>query len=227
MMPENYQPPTLTVDNVIFQLIDNRLYVLLGTITSHPFYGEWALPGGFCSKDETTREAVDRVLSTKAGVQPERFGHIEQLYAFDVIVQDERGHVVSITYLGLGKNITPTVKNGAPCSTFHAYTDLPFIAYDQRPMIDFGVQRLKSLLETTNVMALLLPENFTLATLQAAYESVFQKKFDKPNFRKRFLSYDILQATEKFDTSRPHRPARFYQFKHQDLQPIYHKFADS
>ncbi len=42
-----YVPPILTVDSVIFQLIDNTLHVLLIQRTNEPFVGAWALPGGY------------------------------------------------------------------------------------------------------------------------------------------------------------------------------------
>lgn len=225
MLPENYQPPTLTVDNVIFQLIDSELHVLLGIVTSDPFRGEWALPGGFCSNHETTRQAVDRILTTKAGIDTGKLGMVEQLYAFDAINEDERGHTFSIAYLGLGKDMVPRIEDGVPCSVFTPVKKLPPIAYDQGSIIDHGLSRLQAQLETTNVMVTLMPELFTLAKLQEAYESIFGRSFNKPNFRKRLLSYNILEATDQKEADGAHRPARIYRFRDTKVMPVNHHFT--
>ena len=58
-----YAPPTLTVDAVIFQVNNNTLEVLLLKRPNEPFKGEWALPGGYNAKGETTTDALERVVS--------------------------------------------------------------------------------------------------------------------------------------------------------------------
>lgn len=44
---KTYTPPIVTVDAVIFQLIENRLFVLLIERANEPFKGKLALPGGY------------------------------------------------------------------------------------------------------------------------------------------------------------------------------------
>src|ERR671930_62620 len=95
-----YTPPTVTVDGVIFQLIDGELSLLLIKRAREPFKGSWALPGGYNNAGETTQEALDRVLAYKAGVRLSQLDLVEQLYTFDTVARDPRGHAVSITYLG-------------------------------------------------------------------------------------------------------------------------------
>ena len=71
------------------------------------FKGEWALPGGYNAKGETTTDALERVVFQKTGVKiKDDLRYIEQLYTFDTINRDPRGHAVSVTYMGCGRNIT-------------------------------------------------------------------------------------------------------------------------
>ena len=67
-----YVPPILTVDSVIFQLIDNELSVLLIERSQEPFLGALALPGGYNAAGETTRDAMERVLLAKGGIKCNR-----------------------------------------------------------------------------------------------------------------------------------------------------------
>ena len=45
--PERFPRPAVTVDIVVFTLLDATLEVLLVKRGEHPFKGKWALPGGF------------------------------------------------------------------------------------------------------------------------------------------------------------------------------------
>src|ERR1700704_4260492 len=101
-----YEAPTLTVDAVLLQLINDRLYVLLVRRKREPFVGTWALPGVYNPRGETTHEAFARAIRAKAGIES-KLGLVTQLYASDSIARDPPGHAISIVYLGLGRNLAP------------------------------------------------------------------------------------------------------------------------
>ena len=76
---------------------------------NEPFKGEWALPGGYNAKGETTTDALERVVFQKTGIKiKDDLRYIEQLYTFGYGFKsvDPRGHAVSVTYMGCGRNIT-------------------------------------------------------------------------------------------------------------------------
>ena len=52
----------------------------------------------------------------------------------------------------------------------------------------------------------------TLSDLQAVYESIFGRSFDKRNFRRRMLSQKIIRATGRSVSRGAHRPAELYEF---------------
>jgi hypothetical protein len=90
--------------------------------------------------------------------------------------------------------------------------DLPDLAFDNSEVIDYAVTRLRTKLEYTNVAYSLMPETFTLSDLQAVYETIFDRAFDKRNFRRRMLSQGIIRATGKTFSRGAHRPAELYEF---------------
>jgi 8-oxo-dGTP diphosphatase len=219
-----YIAPTLVVDSVIFQLIDDALMVLLIKRTQEPFLGAWALPGGYNPAGETTKEAMARILKTKAGVSWDNMGFTEQLYTFDTVARDPRGHAVSVTYLGLGKNIVPEESKTTQQPGFFPVNDLPELAYDHKDIIHYAHERLQAKITYTNAVFALLPEFFTLSQLQAAYEAIFCHELDKRNFRKKFLSLDLVRATDEYWREGAHRPARLYKFNQQKLETLSRSF---
>jgi 8-oxo-dGTP diphosphatase len=224
MYTETYVPPTLSVDNIIFQLQDDGLTVLLIRRASEPFEGHWALPGGYVAAGETTTDGMNRVLWAKAGVSTDDLGIIEQLYTFDTVARDPRGHAVSVTYMGLGRNLEPKPGASTQNPQFFPVTDLPGLAYDHRDIINYALDRLRSKITYTNAILALLPPLFTLTQLQTAYEAVLGRPLDKRNFRKKFLSLELIQETDELYKEGAHRPARLYKFRSTQLQYLERSF---
>lgn len=219
-----YKAPILTVDSVILQLIDNQLNVLLIQRAQEPFKSEWALPGGYNPAGETTQQAMKRILLKKTGLKTSDLSLVEQLYTFDTVARDPRGHAVSVTYMGLGKDLTLSKDKALQSPKFFPLTKLPKLAYDHEHIIDYAKQRLASKVTYTNAIFALLPRMFTLTELQVAYEAVMNQKFDKRNFRKKFLSLDLIKPTDKHHLEGAHRPALLYSFKQQKLQVLSRSF---
>lgn len=220
----NYVPPILTMDSVIFQLISGVLHVLLIRRSAEPFKDTWALPGGYIATGETTTEAMRRVLQAKAGINRDDLQYVEQLYTFDTVARDPRGHAVSVTYMGLGIDLEPSTTKTTQHPQFFSVDHLPELAYDHADIIAYAHERLRSKLTYTNAIYGLLPQTFTLTELQAAYEAVFGREFDKRNFRKKFLSLDLITETGKLRQQGAHRPARLYRFVQPGLQALERSF---
>lgn len=220
-----YVGPSVSVDSVVFQLIDNELAVLLIQRAREPFKSMWALPGGYNPAGETTHEAMARILKAKAGLEKSNLGYVEQLYTFDTVARDPRGHCLSVTYLGLGTNLTPKSSPTTQHPQFFPVNSLPEnLAYDHDEIIHYAHKRLKTKISNTNVIYGLLPKLFTLSQLQAAYEAVLGKTLDKRNFRKKFLSFRMMQPTNEYHIEGAHRPAKLYKFNKQSLETLSQSF---
>lgn len=219
-----YKPPIITVDSVIFQLDSDELSVLLIRRGQEPFKGMYALPGGYNPEGETTHDAMARVLKDKAGVRIKNLRLIEQLYTFDTVARDPRGHAVSVTYMGLSKDIAPESGKSTQNPQFFPVTNLPQLAYDHKKIIAYAHERLQNKITYTNAVFALLDPLFTLSQLQQAYEAIFCRPLDKRNFRKKFLSLDLIQATNEYFREGAHRPARLYKFNKQSLEMLERSF---
>ena len=224
-MAYEYKAPTLTVDMVIFRIIDGKLNVLLIQRANKPFKGEWALPGGYNAAGDTTLEAMDRVLSAKVGVHPSDVTHVEQLYTFDTVARDPRGPAVSVSYMGLTNKLEPKVAEATHNPHYFPLDTLPHLAYDHAEIVEYAVKRLQAKITYASAVYALLPKTFTLTQLQHAYEAILGRPLDKRNFRKKFLSFDLLKPTDKYFQDGAHRPALLYQFKQQKLQPLQRDFS--
>ena len=218
-----YTAPTLTVDLVLFRLQDSNLEVLLSKRANEPFKGDWALPGGYCAEGQTTLEALTAVTKRKVGIDIDtQLSYIEQLYTFDTVARDPRGHAVSVTYLACGRDIE--LKNAEQASEWHTVNQLPSLAYDHEKIIFYARERLAAKLSYTNAAMGLLDKKFTLSQLQTAYEAVLGREIDKRNFRKKFLSLNLIHETPDTWRDGAHRPAKLYAFNNQSLEVLPRSF---
>lgn len=217
---QDYIPPTVTLDAVVFRLNAGKLEVLLINRANDPYKNSLALPGSYISKGETSLEAFNRTLQNKAGVDSAQLGHIEQLFTFDTVARDPRGHAISISYLGLSHDIATNNGQKTEKPSFEPIAKLPSLAFDHYKIVDFALERLRSKLSYTNIMFALLPATFSLTTLQQSYEAVLGRRLDKRNFRKKILSYDMISETGANTVGVAHRPAKLYQFKQTKLESL-------
>lgn len=188
-----------------------------------PFKGSWALPGGYNPAGETTKEALRNIVNRKAGTDVlKNLRYIEQLYTFDTVARDPRGHAVSVTYMGCGTNIAHS--GGSEETSFFAVDELPPLAYDHQKIIAYARERLAAKLTYTNAVYGLLQPKFTLTELQKSYEAVFGRELDKRNFRKKFLSLNLIKETNEISKSGAHRPARLFEFNSKSLDTLSRSF---
>ena len=218
-----YIAPTLTVDLVAFEIIDNQLCVLLARRPEEPFKDSWALPGGYNPEGETTIEALERIIMNKVGIRINKnLAFVEQLYTFDTVARDPRGHAVSVTYMGCGQNIALDKSRNAK---FFPINKLPKnIAFDHDNIIKYAHSRLSAKIGYTNAAFAFLQKSFTLTELQQVYQAIFGRNLDKRNVRKKFLSLDLVKETGEMRSSVAHRPAKLYTFSSQKLQDLPRSF---
>lgn len=219
-----YVAPTLVVDAVLFQVVDDELHVLLVKRSQDPYKDHWALPGGYCPKGETTLDALRRITATKAGVNIDKdTSFVEQLYTFDTVARDPRGHAVSVVYLACGLSIACN-SSATEETGFFPINSLPKLAYDHANIIEYAHNRLKGKITYTNAVYSMMPKLFTLTHLQTTYEAILGTELDKRNFRKKFLQLDLISGTGQKQADGAHRPAQLFKFNQQKLQTLTRNF---
>ncbi|WP_029233742.1 NUDIX hydrolase [Butyrivibrio sp. VCB2006] len=98
-MLSEYKHPYVTVDLLLFSVIDNQLAICLTKRDQEPFKDMFALPGSFVRENESAEGAVERLLSEKLELTGKIY--TEQLQTFSDINRDPRERVISIAYLGI------------------------------------------------------------------------------------------------------------------------------
>ncbi|MBN1483103.1 MAG: NUDIX hydrolase [Chloroflexia bacterium] len=216
--PHKYERPSVTVDVVIFGLIEGTLHVLLIQRGLEPFASMWALPGGFVRLDESLEQAALRELVEETGVKDV---YLEQLYTFGDPQRDPRTRVITVAYFALVAADRLRLRadtDAAEVRWFPAYEPPP-LAFDHQKILDYAITRLRYKLEYTALAFELLPQEFTLTELQQAYEHILNEELDKRNFRRKVLQADILDKTENYREG-GHRPARLYSFRQDAVAEV-------
>lgn len=206
-----YPRPMVTVDTVIFTILDADLKVLLIRRGVEPFKDQWAIPGGFVGMDEDLEAAARRELQEETNVADV---YMEQLYTFGAPDRDPRGRTITVAYFALiaaDRRELAAATDSAEVRWASVY-ELPALAFDHASIIEYALRRLRFKLDYTSVGFQLLPKKFTLSELQAMYEVILDRQLDKRNFRKKILSMGILEPLEETKMEGPHRPAKLYSF---------------
>ncbi len=85
------------------------------------------------------------------------------------------------------------------------------IAFDHVQMIAYGLERLRSKIEYTDIAFNLMPPLFTLSALQQVYEIVLDKELLAPAFRRKMAPRVI--ATNEYTKDAGHRPSQLYRYR--------------
>lgn len=214
------EKPYVTVDLIVFTIKEKNLMALLIKRNVPPFKGQWALPGGFFSLDDSLEEATKKKLFDETGVHDV---YLEQLYTFGEPRRDPRGRVITVAYFALINSENVKVESHVSDvkeAKWFPMKSLPRLAFDHKNILDYALKRLRWKIEYTTVAYSLLPEYFTLGSLQHVYEIILGRKLDKRNFRKKILSLGILADSRKIKMDVSHRPAKLYAFKRKTLEFI-------
>lgn len=209
---EKYEKPSVTVDIVIFTIQNNELKILLVKRAIEPFKNMWAIPGGFVRIQESLEEAAKRELLEETGVKDV---YLEQLYTFGDVKRDPRGRVITAAYYALVKsdNIKLKATTDVSEAKFFLASKLPKLAFDHEKILEYALKRLRWKFEYTTIAFSLLPDKFSLTELQKIYEIIFNKKFDKRNFRKKIISLNLVEKTKEKEENVSYRPPKLYKLK--------------
>ncbi len=214
----------MTVDIVVFTVIDADLKVLLIRRGGPPHEGAWALPGGFVrvsdgpDQGESLDEAAHRELSEETGL-PQGSAFLEQLYTFGEPGRDPRTRVVTVAYYALVRSdLVALVRAGtdaAEARWFSVGSERPkSLAFDHDRILDCALERIRGKIEYSPIGFELVPATFTVAELRAVHEAIHGTSYDPGNFRRRFVRMKtdgvIEQAPGKRHTGT--KPARVYRF---------------
>lgn len=208
----------VAVDSIILGFRDNELQVLLAKRPFQPMKGEWSLMGGFVKADESVHQAAVRVVKEFTGIEDI---YLEQVGAYGEPGRDVGERVISVAYYALvnfDKFDTSLVAKYD--ARWVKITELPKLVFDHNKMVIDTLKQLQRRAAIKPIGFNLLSEMFTLPTLQSLYESIYQEKIDKRNFRKKLLSMDILEKMDEKDKTSSKKGAYYYKFNKQQYDQL-------
>ena len=191
-IPEGYDPSkfpafAVTVDIVIFTMVEGELHVLLVQRGQQPFQGMWAIPGGFKLPGETLDEAAARELFEETRVSTAAL--LKQFGAYGDPGRDPRMNVVTVAYIAVVHEIGAIVAgtDAAHASLVRVSDVLKknfSLAFDHKRILLDALERVRVELGVSGVAAAFVGKTFTLAELREVYEQVWNVEFDGANFRR-------------------------------------------
>ncbi len=244
--PGSYARPAVTVDIVVFTVVDRLLHVLLVRRDEHPFKGRWALPGGFVrvgedrdEQGEDIDEAAHRELLEETGLSAAALPGVflQQVRAFGKPGRDPRMRVISVAYYALVRpTLVPLIRAGGDVSHAKWFdvaelldaegagpsrlskTARGELAFDHADILDATLERMRADLDRTAIGFELVPETFTIQELRAVHEVIRGEPLDPGNFRKKFLRLVEDGVIEAARGKRPtaSKPASVYRYVRRD-----------
>jgi 8-oxo-dGTP diphosphatase len=204
----------IAVDAIVFGYINNSLQLLLIQQKFGQMKQQWALVGGFVKDEETLEAAARRELQEETGLQ---INYLEQLYTFGEIARDPRFRVVSVAYLALvnAHNLQPKADTDAEKAQWFDIKALPPLAFDHAQIVKIALKRIQNKLRYQPIGFDLLPAAFLFSDLENLYCTILEKEIDRRNFRKKILSFGLVEETNQFSAKKTGRPAKLYQFNKQ------------
>ncbi len=203
-------PPPTAVSTVIFGLKDAEIWLPLVRRIREPFLGDWALPGGPVTWEESLTDVAERTLEQTVGFRPE---YLEQLYTFGETDRTVANRIISIVYWAVVDAKPGTVLAGAENVAWFPVSGLPALAFDHARIIEYAQWRLRNKVEYAEVAHHLIGDEFTLSQLRQVYEAVLGERMDAANFRRQMLGSELLEPTGERRSNGAHRPAMVYRYR--------------
>jgi 8-oxo-dGTP diphosphatase len=201
---------------VVLRVRAGRLQVLLWERATEPFAGAWSLPGGYLEPGETLEDSIRRHLAAKVDVR--ELSHLEQLETRGDPRRSPQEWQLATAYLGLvPSDAEPELP---PDTRWHAVDRLPRLAFDHRPLVLAGRERLRAKLSYSNVGFALAPPTFTVSELRETYAAALGHAVSPTNLQRVLLRRGVLEPTGGRRESGPTggRPAALYRFRNRRLE---------
>ena len=205
----------LAVDAVVFGYHrEIGISVLLIHRKYPPFQGDWALPGGFVRNGESLEQAIERELQEETGVH---ISYLEQLFTFGNLERDPRQRVVSVAYYGLVKPdaFQLSASTDADDAQWFPLNDLPKLAFDHSKILNVALNRLRGKVTYEPLGFELLDEKFPFSDLEKLYSTLLNQAIDRRNFKKKIMSFGLLEELDETFRQPVGRPGKLYRFNRE------------
>lgn len=194
----------------LFTIEDSSIKVLLVKEHDGPFAGKWILTGGAIYNDEDIESGIRRELKEKISNNDfymEQFGIYSDPSRTNII------RMIAITYVALVNTEKSTLIQNSDEIRWFKISELPNLGYDHNQILNDSIEYLKKIILKSNIVKVLLPEYFTMPQLTKIYSTLLNKTIDRRNFRKKFLSLNLIDEVNYSGVKKVGKPAKYYKFK--------------
>lgn len=215
-----YPHPSVTTDCVIFGFDGGELKVLLVERGLKPHKGRWAFPGGFVKMDESCEEGALRELEEETALKGT---YVQQFHTYSDPNRDPRERVITVAFFALVRIQEVEAGDDANKAQWFAIDEVPQLAFDHDVILRDALKRLRERIHFQPIGFELLPEKFTMRQLQNLYEAILDVHFDRGNFSKKMLHFNILTPLDETVRPTPKREARLYRFNKESYDDLKQK----
>ena len=215
-----YPHPSVTTDCVIFGFDGGKLKVLLVERSLEPYKGRWAFPGGFVKMDESCEEGALRELEEETALKGT---YVQQFHTYSDPNRDPRERVITVAFFALVRIQEVEAGDDANKAQWFAIDEAPQLAFDHDVILRDALKRLRERIHFQPIGFELLPEKFTMRQLQNLYEAILDVHFDRGNFSKKMLHFNILTPLDETIRPTPKREARLYRFNKESYDDLKQK----
>lgn len=208
-----YKNQGIHVITAIFTVEFGITKVLLVKRKNDPYKGDWILTGGALYNNEDLEDGAKREIFEKSGITDIS---IEQFKAFGKVDRSPVMRMVAIAYIGVIDSSRVKIireTNNTSNADWFPIDKIPGLGFDHEEILKEALLYLQSKIVTTDILKALFPNEFTIPEIQKTYEAILNKKFDRRNFRKKLLSLDLIEDTNKTGKFEGKKPAKLYKFK--------------
>lgn len=208
-----YKNQGIHVITALFTVEQGVTKVLLIKRKNEPFLGDWVLTGGALYNNEDLETGALRELEEKTGISGVE---IKQFKAFGKVDRSPVMRMVAVGFIGIIDSkrvkLLRETENTSNADWF-PIDKIPPLGFDHEEILHDALIELRKQIVKSNMLKSLFPDGVTMPELQKTYEAILDEKFDRRNFRKKILSLDLIEDTNKSDRFEGNKPAKVYQFK--------------
>ena len=223
--PKDFYPTQdkilIATDCIIFGFDAHSIKLLVFRRRVDPFKNKWSLIGSFVKNNESIHDAAKRVLTEITGLKDV---FMKQLKTYGAINRDPGARCVTVGQYALirieDQDIELVEKHGA---VWYELEEMPKLVLDHNQLVEDALIQLRLTANYQPIGFELLPEKFTIPSLQKLYESIYQKKFDDRNFRKKIIALNVLTKLEEKDKSTSKKGAFLYKFNRKKYEKLIKK----
>ncbi len=208
-----YEKQGIHVISSIFTVENGITKVLLIERSYEPYKGMWALVGGALYNNEDLVVGAKREIYEKTGIKD------IDIYLSNVFGKVDRSplmRMVAVSFIGVIDSAKVEILKETMSTSdalWYPIDKIPNLAFDHVEILNDGLEMLKKKIGESDILRALYPNGFTIPEIQKVYETVLNKQFDRRNFRKKLLSLDLIQDTNKTKNFMGNKPAKVYKFK--------------